>query len=1031
MKKHIFMLILLLCVTMGAWAQNVIEVSGRVTDVDGEPLPGTNVVVKNSKGLGVITDMDGNFTIKVKEHETLIFSFIGFQNQEIQVTDSRIEVKMEEDVFNDIDEIVVTGMGVQKKLTVTGAITNVKVDDLKRLSSSSLTNALAGNTAGVIAMQTSGQPGKNTSEFWIRGISTFGAGKGAYVLVDGFERNINDINIEDIESFSVLKDASATAIYGSKGANGVILITTKHGKDGKIKIDGKFEASYNTRTITPEFEDGVTYAKLLNEALVTRNQSPLFTDTEIELFSTGLDPDIYPNVDWKDKILKKGAWSYRGNINISGGGSTSRYYASVSYTEDQGMYKTDKTLRDKYDTNANYKRWNYRLNVDIDVTSTTIIKLGVSGDLSKRNSPGLGDDYAWSSLFGYNSILTPIEYSNGYYPSTNIGRTGYRANPWIMTTQTGYREDWNNNLQSSITLEQDLKMITQGLKFTGRFGYDTYNSSWILHSRMPELYYDKGRNQKTGDIAFSKWHDMEPMTQSSGSDGSRREFVDLMLHWDRSFIEAHNVAFNAKYTYDEDIHTQNLGTDIKNSVSKKNMATAGQVTYNYKQRYFGDFNFGYNGSENFADGHRFGFFPAFSVAWNVAEESFIKDNESINWIDMFKIRYSHGKVGNDYSPTRFPYLYDIGGTGAAYDFGAYVPEGQHYSKLASEKVTWEVARKDDVGVDFVLFNNRFSVTADYFYEKRTGIFMERRFLPQITGLEQSPWANVGAVRSQGFDGNFKYEDRIGEVGYTVRGNVTYSKNKILDYDVEDSPYPYTKQNGYRVDQVRGLIAEGLFKDYEEIRNSPKQMYGDVMPGDIKYKDVNGDGVVDDSDVVAIGATSRPNLMFGWGFSVNWKGIDFNMLFQGAGKSNFMLDGMCVWPFSWDRWGNIFKGMVDNRYVDAATAEKLGIPANEDPNADFPRLQFVQGDNHWTNNYRPSTFWLRDGRYIRLKNVDLGYTLPKQWVNKAHINDVRIYVQASNLYTWSRFDLWDPEMGSQNGEAYPITKAFTFGMQINL
>ena len=1025
------MLILLLCVTMGAWAQNVIEVSGRVTDVDGEPLPGTNVVVKNSKGLGVITDMDGNFTIKVKEHETLIFSFIGFQNQEIQVTDSRIEVKMEEDVFNDIDEIVVTGMGVQKKLTVTGAITNVKVDDLKRLSSSSLTNALAGNTAGVIAMQTSGQPGKNTSEFWIRGISTFGAGKGAYVLVDGFERNINDINIEDIESFSVLKDASATAIYGSKGANGVILITTKHGKDGKIKIDGKFEASYNTRTITPEFEDGVTYAKLLNEALVTRNQSPLFTDTEIELFSTGLDPDIYPNVDWKDKILKKGAWSYRGNINISGGGSTSRYYASVSYTEDQGMYKTDKTLRDKYDTNANYKRWNYRLNVDIDVTSTTIIKLGVSGDLSKRNSPGLGDDYAWSSLFGYNSILTPIEYSNGYYPSTNIGRTGYRANPWIMTTQTGYREDWNNNLQSSITLEQDLKMITQGLKFTGRFGYDTYNSSWILHSRMPELYYDKGRNQKTGDIAFSKWHDMEPMTQSSGSDGSRREFVDLMLHWDRSFIEAHNVAFNAKYTYDEDIHTQNLGTDIKNSVSKKNMATAGQVTYNYKQRYFGDFNFGYNGSENFADGHRFGFFPAFSVAWNVAEESFIKDNESINWIDMFKIRYSHGKVGNDYSPTRFPYLYDIGGTGAAYDFGAYVPEGQHYSKLASEKVTWEVARKDDVGVDFVLFNNRFSVTADYFYEKRTGIFMERRFLPQITGLEQSPWANVGAVRSQGFDGNFKYEDRIGEVGYTVRGNVTYSKNKILDYDVEDSPYPYTKQNGYRVDQVRGLIAEGLFKDYEEIRNSPKQMYGDVMPGDIKYKDVNGDGVVDDSDVVAIGATSRPNLMFGWGFSVNWKGIDFNMLFQGAGKSNFMLDGMCVWPFSWDRWGNIFKGMVDNRYVDAATAEKLGIPANEDPNADFPRLQFVQGDNHWTNNYRPSTFWLRDGRYIRLKNVDLGYTLPKQWVNKAHINDVRIYVQASNLYTWSRFDLWDPEMGSQNGEAYPITKAFTFGMQINL
>lgn len=1038
------MLTVLMGIAASAFAQKEILVTGTVTDAMGETIIGANVIVKDTKGLGVITDIDGNYKIKVKEFQTLVFSYIGHESHEVLVKGDKsvINVQLKQDKRSALDEVVVTGMGTQKKLTVTGAVTNVDLSDMKHFSSSNLSNTLAGNVPGVIAMQTSGQPGKNKSEFWIRGISTFGASSSAYILVDGFEReNIDDLNIEDIESFSVLKDASATAIYGSKGANGVILITTKHGKEGKISINGKFETSYNTRTITPEFVDGVTYASLLNEANITRSKGTYFTPTEMELFANGLDPDLYPNVDWKDLILKNGAYSYRGNINLSGGGSTSRYYASVSYVEDEGMYKTDETLRNKYDTNANYKRWNYRVNLDIDITPTTVLKLGASGDLSKRNAPGMGDDDTWNSLFGYNAILTPVMYSNGYVPMINMGRDDLRTNPWVMTTQTGYKQEWNNNVQTNVTLEQDLKFITKGLRFTGRFGYDTYNYNYINHIQYPDRWYANGRDKETGEIIFDKIKDKVDMYQYSGNEGSRREFVDLLLNYSRQFWKMHNVGANLKYTYNSYIQTQNIGDDIKNSISRKNLALAGQVTYNYGNRYFVDWNFGYNGSENFADGHRFGFFPAWSVAWNVAEEKFMQ--KIAPWLDMFKIRYSHGKVGNDAiyengAQIRFPYLYTIDYTGEnVYNFGtASSPtrgeyqHGLHYSALASNNVTWEVSTKDDLGIDLVLFHNRFSLTLDYFYEKRTGIYMRRNYLPASLGLESAPMANVGAVKSQGFDGNFKFEDRFGQVGVTVRGNITYSKNEILDYDIENNVYPYQYQTGYRVNQLRGLVALGLFEDYDDIRNSPTQMFGDVQPGDIKYKDVNGDGIVDDNDIVAIGATTTPNLIYGLGVSVTWKGFDFNVHFQGAGKSTFLMDGKCVWAFSQDRYGQIFADLVKDRWVDSETAAQLGIPANENPNASYPRLVLLEGiTSH--NNYRASTFWMRDSRYVRLKNLDIGYTLPKSWVNRIHVNDLRIYVQGSNLLTWSKFKLWDPEMGSSNGENYPITKSITAGIQISL
>lgn len=1027
MKKLFILFWMSCCIVFNALAQEQLNISGTVTDAAGEALIGVSVTVKDAKGLGTITNIDGKYNIKIQQYHTLVFSYIGYKPVSVLVKGDKkvIDVQMSEEKTNAIDEVVVTGLGTQKKLTVTGAITNVDVSQMKQFPSSNFTNALAGNVPGIIAMQSSGQPGKSTSRFWVRGISTFGASASAMILVDGFERNnIDDLNIEDIESFSVLKDASATAIYGSKGANGVILITTKHGKAGKININVKGEASYNTRTITPKFIDAPTYANLLNEARVTRNLAPQYQPEELALIRSGLDPDFYPNVDWSKLLLKNGAMSYRADLSMSGGGNTARYFVSLSYVEDQGMYNTDETLRKKYDTNANYKRWNYRMNVDIDVTPTTIIKLGVSGNLNKRNSPGLGDQYLWSELFGFNALSSPVLYSNGYVPA--YGNNIHQMNPWVSSTRTGYNEEWDNNIQTNITVEQKLDFITKGLSFTGRFGYDTYNSNHIYYRLWPAMYRANSRDSQ-GNIIWDKLFEETSMSQTSGGDGSRHEFLEALLRWDRTFDKLHNFSAVSRFTQDERIQTRNIGTDIKNSVSKRNQGLAGQLTYNYALRYFIDFNFGYNGSENFADHHRYGFFPAFSLAWNVAEEPLVK--KALPWLNMFKLRYSWGKVGND-NMGRFPYLYTLDYTpNIGYNWGSNLSSGTipgiHYTQMASPNVTWEVARKTDFGFDFVAFDNKFSLTMDYFHEKRTGIFIQRMFLPDITGLESYPWANVGAVKSQGFDGNFQYKDHIGEINWTVRGNITYSKNTILERDEENNVYAYQYGKGYRVNQQRGLIALGLFRDYDDIRNSPKQSWGTVQPGDIKYKDVNGDGIVDDGDRVAIGATDTPSLIYGLGASVSWRGFDLNLHFQGAGKYTFLINSGAVNAFRDGRWGNILQGITDNRWI---SSDISGTKETENPNAPYPRLSY--GYN--LNNQQSSSFWLRNGRFLRLKNLDIGYTLPKPMVNTIHLESVRIYISGQNLITWSPFKLWDPELDSrQRGQIYPITRSFTAGIQISL
>ena len=1023
MRTLYIMLLLVICSTLGLHAQAKVDreeiiVTGLVTDESHEPLVGVNVVIQDRPGLGAITDINGKFKIKMEPYLRLVISFIGFETQEILIKEQKtIKVVMKEAKATALDEVVVTGTGEQRKLTMTGAVTNVDVSTLKT-SSSSITNALAGNVAGVLARQTSGMPGENRSEFWIRGISTFGAGSSALVLVDGFERSMNEINIEDIETFTVLKDASATAIYGSRGANGVVLITTKRGKEGKVHIDAKVETTYNTRTYTPELVDGYTYATLMNEARITRNQIPFYSDEDLHLLANGLDKDLFPNVDWMGMLLKKGAPTYRATLNINGGGSLARYYVSASYVKEAGMYNVDEGLKD-YDTNSSYHRWNYRVNVDMDITKSTLVRVGIAGSLDKMNQPGVGNS-VWESVMGYSPITSPVLFSDGRIPA--YGNSDGRMKPWAASTQTGYQEHWNNKMQADITLEQKFDFITKGLKFVGRFGMDTNNAQWNNRKKLPEMWKVEQNRDSDGKLVPTKVRGEEIMSQQSSSTGERKEYLEAELHYNRSFSD-HLIGGVLKYTQDKIINTTS-NSDVIQGIDRRHQGLAGRFTYGWKYRYFVDFNFGYNGSENFAPNHQFGFFPAYSAAWNIAEEPIVKKH--LKWMNMFKLRYSYGKVGNDTMNDRFPYLPSFGNSsGNGFNYSdletSYFYDGLTYTKYATTNVTWEIATKHDIGIDFSLWDDRFTGTIDYFYERRDGIYQSRSFIPVSVGLNSSlSYAtNVSAVSSRGLDGNFGFKQKIGNVNLTLRGNITYSKSKILEYDEEVTNYKYTLATGFQVSQPRGLIAEGLFKDYDDIRNSAKQTWGDVMPGDIKYRDVNGDGIVNDKDYVPIGATNRPNLIYGFGFSAQWKGFDVNVLFQGAGKSTFFIDGYTVYPFKDGDWGNILTDVVkSNRWI---------LGENEDPNAKYPRLSY--GGNN--NNYQSSTYWMRNGSYLRLKNLEVGYTIPKSIVNKIRLNNIRIYFMGTNLVTFSSFKLWDPELGSSNGQVYPLSKAYTLGLTINI
>ena len=1021
----LLMAMLLVPQSLQAQEDKKLIIKGVVEDALG-PIIGASVVAKNQPGVGAITDLDGRFSLKVGAYDVLQITFVGYQPVEIPVLSikdkNNLKVIMKED-NQTIDEVVVTASGVQKKKTLTGAITNV---ELKQLNApgANLSNSLAGVVPGIIAMQSSGEPGENMSQFWIRGMSTFGAKSGALILVDGVERSFNEIPVEDIESFSVLKDASATAIYGQRGANGVVLITTKRGEKGKVKINVKAGFDWNTPVKVPEYASGYDWARLANEALVGRYENPLYTNEELDIIQHGLDPDLYPNIDWRDLMLKKGAPSYYANISFSGGSDNVRYFVTGRYTGENGRYRTSSS-ENKYNTNSTYERWNYRANVDMNLTRTTVLSVGVGGWLVNRTSPSSSSGDIWQSFASYTPVTAPRKWSTGQWPIVSGMTT-----PEYQMTQTGYRTIWENKMETNVGLEQDLSFITKGLKFNGVFAFDTYNKNTIVREKGEELWSAESLRDGNGNLVLKREANAKAMSQAKTVEGDKRYYLQASLDYSRLFAEKHRVGAFAMVYQQETSDVNFAEDDLMASIPHRTLAYSGRFTYAYKDKYLTEFNWGYTGSENFEKGKQFGFFPAVSVGWLLSEEPFIK--KMMPWMDQFKIRASYGEVGNDeIAGRRFPYITLVNTDDNAYSFGEFTnnsAQGYRIKTMGTPYLTWEVAKKYDVGVDFSFFNSKITGTIDWFLDKRDDIFMKRNQMPLTTGLaDQTPMANVGKMKSYGWDGNIAYTQRIGQVNLQLRANFTYQTTDVIDRDEAANELWYKMEKGFQLNQSRGLIALGLFKDQEDIDRSPSQVAlsnKTILPGDIKYKDVNGDGVITDDDKVPLGYRETPGLQYGLGLSANWKNWGINMLFQGTGKCDFFVGGSGPHAFHDGKRGNILQVMVDgNRWI---PKEISGTEATEDPNADWPRLTYTNNNN---NNCQ-STYWLKERKYLRLRNLEITYDLPQMWTRKFLVSNMRIGFIGQNLFTWAPFKWWDPEGTNESGSSYPINRTYSCYIQFS-
>ena len=1014
----LLMAMLLVPQSLQAQEDKKLIIKGVVEDALG-PIIGASVVAKNQPGVGAITDLDGRFSLKVGAYDVLQITFVGYQPVEIPVLSikdkNNLKVIMKED-NQTIDEVVVTASGVQKKKTLTGAITNV---ELKQLNApgANLSNSLAGVVPGIIAMQSSGEPGENMSQFWIRGMSTFGAKSGALILVDGVERSFNEIPVEDIESFSVLKDASATAIYGQRGANGVVLITTKRGEKGKVKINVKAGFDWNTPVKVPEYASGYDWARLANEALVGRYENPLYTNEELDIIQHGLDPDLYPNIDWRDLMLKKGAPSYYANISFSGGSDNVRYFVTGRYTGENGRYRTSSS-ENKYNTNSTYERWNYRANVDMNLTRTTVLSVGVGGWLVNRTSPSSSSGDIWQSFASYTPVTAPRKWSTGQWPIVSGMTT-----PEYQMTQTGYRTIWENKMETNVGLEQDLSFITKGLKFNGVFAFDTYNKNTIVREKGEELWSAESLRDGNGNLVLKREANAKAMSQAKTVEGDKRYYLQASLDYSRLFAEKHRVGAFAMVYQQETSDVNFAEDDLMASIPHRTLAYSGRFTYAYKDKYLTEFNWGYTGSENFEKGKQFGFFPAVSVGWLLSEEPFIK--KMMPWMDQFKIRASYGEVGNDeIAGRRFPYITLVNTDDNAYSFGEFTnnsAQGYRIKTMGTPYLTWEVAKKYDVGVDFSFFNSKITGTIDWFLDKRDDIFMKRNQMPLTTGLaDQTPMANVGKMKSYGWDGNIAYTQRIGQVNLQLRANFTYQTTDVIDRDEAANELWYKMEKGFQLNQSRGLIALGLFKDQEDIDRSPSQVAlsnKTILPGDIKYKDVNGDGVITDDDKVPLGYRETPGLQYGLGLSANWKNWGINMLFQGTGKCDFFVGGSGPHAFHDGKRGNILQVMVDgNRWI---PKEISGTEATEDPNADWPRLTYTNNNN---NNCK-STYWLKERKYLRLRNLEITYDLPQMWTRKFLVSNMRIGFIGP-------FKWWDPEGTNESGSSYPINRTYSCYIQFS-
>lgn len=999
-------------------AEELVRLKGMVRDEEGRILPGVSIYLKDRPGLGMASDQNGTFTLLAGVGDVVVFSSVGYQPEKLLIKKSMPVVSIVlKEKSEEIEEIQVVGYGEQRKISVVGAISGMSVQG-RNFPLTSFSNAIAGSVSGIIGVQRNGEPGEDVSEFWIRGISTFGARDKALILIDGVERTtFDDLFPEDIESFSVLKDATATAIYGARGGNGVVLINTKRGQEGKmqIQLNGKLMLSY--LPTLPDYSGAYDYACLANEARAVRGESPLYNEAVCRLIREQLDPDLYPDVDWQKELLKKWTWGSQVNVSCSGGGGMFRYYVGGNYRSNDAAYR--ETGTEKYRTNVLRRQYAFRTNLDMDITKSTSLTLNFATNVVTMNHPGIGStDQVWKIQAELNPLVVPIRYSDGSFPCYGDANT---ASPAVLMNETGYSSEFRNSIETKLEVRQDLSRLLRGWEVGVAVAYDGFTEQLSSRKKMPDLYRAIGRDRK-GQLLLEQRVKAEGVTFSNQSDAERRFYFEGKTLYNRTWGR---YRLGGLLLFNLSQYTTSREQNALLSIPERYMGLAGRLTCSFRDIYLGEFNFGYNGSGNFPEGQRFGFFPSFAMGWIPSEYVWWK--EKLRFISFFKLRYSFGVVGNDQVlGYRFPYITYMSTGAPGYHFGSdannYIP-GITVREEGASKLRWERADKHNIGMEVAV--GCLKLEFDYFRDSRKGIFMRRGNIPDVVGITTRPYGNVGRMKNWGYEGTLTYRDRCSNWEWEVRGNFTYSDNKVVDMDEVPGRYGYQDQKGKRLDIARGFIALGYFRDSLEILHYPKQM-DRVRPGDLKYKDVNGDGVVDENDMLPIGNSSIPRLQFGIAANVKWKGWELGLFFRGAGAVSYFMGGEGYFPFVSGEKGNILS-VVAKQKNHWTPAWYSGSALTENPNARFPRLSY--GANY--NNFRPSTHWLVNGAYFRLKTAEIGYSFPFAVLQELHLTKLRISCMGDNLYVWDKVKLWDPEQASSNGAVYPLPRSFLLNIQLTL
>jgi len=1023
-----------------------ITITGTVSDNFGDVLPGVAVIVRGTN-VGSTTDGNGEFTITVSSDTSVLqFRFIGYRMQEIVVGNRRVIAVTLQEEAAELGEVVVVAFGTQKKESVIGSISTVNVKDLK-VPTSNLTTALAGNMSGVIAYQRSGEPGQDNADFFVRGITTFGTNTNPLILIDGIELTTTDLarlRPDDIASFSILKDATATALYGARGANGVILVTTKQGKEGPAKVSFRFENSVSLPTRNIEVADPVTYMKLHNEAIFTRGLQGSgineYSQEKIEMTAAGKFPIIYPANDWKEMLFKNYTMNQRANLSVGGGGTVARYYVAGSYNRDNGMLKVDK--RNNFNNNIAIDNYNLRANVNIDLTRTSELTVRLSGNFEDYSGPIPGGSQMYNYIVHSNPVLFPayfpIDEDHKYVKHIMFGNydNNSRTNPYAEMIR-GYREQSRSQILAQVELKQDLKFITPGLSARGMLNISRLSQFAVNRSYNPYYYQLSYYNRQTGEYQLFETRTGTPYLGYGELANQRVQnstfYFEGQANYAREFGK-NSISGLLIYMARQSFNA-NAGS-LQLSLPSRGLGLSGRATYSYDRRYFAEFNFGYNGTERFDKSNRFGFFPSAGVAWSLSNEHFWESIKPI--VSNLKLRYSYGLIGNDQigsANDRFFYLSEVSmnATNRRATFGRdtnVIFDGIYTNRYANPDISWETSAKQNFALELGLYN-KLTMIAEYFTEYRNNILMARAAIPNTMGLTSTVRANVGEASGKGVDMTLEYQQNwTTDFWMSARANFTYAASKYEVYEEPQYEETWRTRVGHSLRQEFGYIAERLFVDDYEAENSPTQEVGTHRygGGDIKYLDVNRDGRINEIDQVPIGNPTMPEIVYGFGFSLGYKGFDFSAFFQGVANESFWINAASTSPF------------VDDAQMLRVYANSYWSEEIQDVYAIWPRLSPMINTNNVPGAYWDSsnsrydwrnknTWYMRDGTFLRLKQVEFGYTLPQRLSEKMRMSSLRFYVSGTNLLLFSKFRMWDVEMAGE-GLGYPIQKVFNAGLSLS-